>query len=102
MNGSVLSSEDLELGELVEYAKHAQYTSYITSYTSDGLKINGLLTKPTSKIPVDGWPAIVFIHGYIPPTLYKTTENYGLYVDVLAKAGFVVFILCHGSLEFRI
>lgn len=80
-----------ELGSLVDYTKNTQYTSYTTSYSSDGLKINGLLTRPTGDMPSGGWPAVVFLHGYIPPTLYKTTENYASYVDVLAKEGFVVF-----------
>jgi len=67
------------------------YTAYLTSYDSDGLKINGILTIPKGEKPARGWPAIVFIHGYIPPTLYKTNEQYYDYVDYLARSGFVVF-----------
>lgn len=66
------------------------YASYLTSYPSDNLKINALLTRPTGTQPKNGWPAIVFIHGYIPPTLYQTQENYVDYVDFLASNGFVV------------
>jgi dipeptidyl aminopeptidase/acylaminoacyl peptidase len=33
----------------------------------------------------------VFVHGYIPPTLYKTTVNYQSYIDFLARRGLVVF-----------
>lgn len=76
------------LGELVFYQKKTNYTSYLTSYTSDGLKINGLLTIPTTE---GEHPAIVFVHGYIAPTIYKTTERYSDYVDYLARNGFVVF-----------
>lgn len=79
------------LGQLQEIEKQAQFTSYLTSYTSDDLKINGLLTKPSGEMPAGGWPAIVFIHGYIPPTLYKTTQSYASYVSALAQEGFVVF-----------
>jgi len=79
------------LGELERRSQYQTYTSYLTSYTSDGLKINGLLTQPIGEPPVGGWPAIIFIHGYIPPTLYKTESNYVSYVDYLAKNGFVVF-----------
>lgn len=68
-----------------------EYTAYLTSYKSDGLKINGLLTEPQGQRPADGWPAIVFLHGYIPPTLYQTEKQYYDYVDYLARAGFVVF-----------
>jgi uncharacterized protein len=79
------------LGSLDQIDQNANYTSYLTSYTSDGLKINGLLTVPTGTAPVDGWPAIVFVHGYIPPDQYTTTSRYVDYVDYLARNGFVVF-----------
>ncbi|MDD5147789.1 MAG: alpha/beta fold hydrolase [Candidatus Daviesbacteria bacterium] len=67
------------------------YKQYIVSYKSDGLKIYGLLTVPTGVIPKSGWPVIIFNHGYIPPTQYKTTERYVAYVDGFAREGFVVF-----------
>ncbi len=78
-------------GERKLYQKKEGYDSYLTSYTSDNLKINGLLTIPSGKAPDTGWPAVVFVHGYIPPTLYKTTEKYLEYVDYLAKNGVIVF-----------
>ncbi len=79
------------LGNLEQYDKGSNYTSYLTSYTSDGLKINGLLAKPDGQMPDGGWPAIVFVHGYIPPAQYQTTQKYVDYVDFLAREGFVVF-----------
>lgn len=79
------------LGTREMLSENESYTSYFTSYDSDGLKINGLLTVPKGEEPEGGWPAIVFIHGYIPPTIYQTTENYVAYVDSLARSGFVVF-----------
>src|SRR5205823_605623 len=80
-----------KLGNLEKIAENETYSSYLTSYTSDNLKINGLLTKPLGENPKGGFPAIVFIHGYIPPTEYKTEEKYVDYVDFLARNGFVVF-----------
>lgn len=80
-----------ELGELQKNGENSSYTSYLTSYDSDRFQINGLLTQPNGEMPVGGWPAIVFIHGYIPPSEYKTLTNYNSYVDYLAKNGFVVF-----------
>lgn len=85
-----------------QVAQNARYTSYVATYQSDGLKIQGLLTRPTGEMPEGGWPAIVFVHGYIPPTLYKTREKYVEYVDTLARNGFVVFkidLRGHGSSE---
>lgn len=80
-----------KLGEMTPVQDYSQYTGYLTSYTSDGLKVNGLLTVPKGQTPKGGWPAIVFIHGYIPPAQYQTLERYVAYVDYLARNGFVVF-----------
>lgn len=80
-----------KLAGLEKISENSNYTSYLTSYISDGLQINGLLTQPKGEMPEGGWPAIIFIHGYIPPTLYKTTEKYVAYIDFLARNGFVVF-----------
>lgn len=90
------------LGQMREYAKNGNYTSYLTGYDSDGLNINGLLTEPAGEKPVRGWPAVVFIHGYIPPSTYRTTEKYYDYVDYLSRNGFVVFkidLRGHGDSE---
>lgn len=91
------------LGPLEEVSSNENYTSYVTSYTSDGLKINGLLTRPTGEKPEGGWPAIVFIHGYIPPNQYETLgQAYSAYVDYLARNGFAVFkidLRGHGDSE---
>ncbi len=69
----------------------ANYERYIASYQSEGHKIYGLLTLPLGEMPAGGHQAIVFVHGYIPPDIYRTTERYIAYVDSLARAGFVVF-----------
>lgn len=90
------------LSELEMFSQNQNYTSHLTSYDSDGLKVNGFLTIPLGKTPEGGWPAIVFVHGYIPPTLYKTTEKYQDYVTYLARNGFVVFkidLRGHGDSE---
>ena len=83
-------------------APAANYRRHIASYRSEGLKIYGLLTIPSGTRPKAGWPAIVFVHGYIPPAQYRTTERYGAYVDGLARAGYIVFkidLRGHGNSE---
>jgi len=78
------------------------YHRHLVSYTSDGNKIYGLLTIPIGDPPEGGYKAIVFNHGYIPPTVYETTERYQAYVDYLARNGFVVFKIDyrgHGNSE---
>lgn len=87
------------LGKLNQATEASAYTGYLTSYNSDGLRVNGYLTIPKEdpstssglRKPKNGWPAIVFVHGYIPPQNYRTLENYSEYVDYLAGKGFVVF-----------
>lgn len=79
------------LGEREFAAENTYYSTYLTSYTSEGLKVNGLITLPKGNAPVGGWPAIIFIHGYIPPRQYNPFEKYTDYVDYLARNGFVVF-----------
>lgn len=70
----------------------SNYDRFIASYKSDGLKIYALLTIPRSNIPpADGWPVIVFNHGFIPPAQYRTTERYVAYVDGFASNGYIVF-----------
>lgn len=91
-----------QLGPLEKSYETSGYTAYITSYQSDGLKIQALLTQPKGTMSEGGWPAIIFIHGYIPPTQYRTTQNYYDYVDYLARNGFVVFkidLRGHGTSE---
>jgi dipeptidyl aminopeptidase/acylaminoacyl peptidase len=72
-------------------APGTNYRRYIASYQSDGLKIFSLLTVPNGPKPATGWPVIIFNHGYIPPTVYRTTERYVAYVDAFARNGYIVF-----------
>ncbi len=90
------------LGGLAEVSRNGGYTAYLTSYDSDGFRVNGLLTIPDGAEPAGGWPALVFVHGYIPPTQYRTLQRYEDHVDYLARSGLVVFkidLRGHGSSE---
>ncbi|MCA9369449.1 MAG: alpha/beta fold hydrolase [Pseudomonadales bacterium] len=90
------------LGKLQQYQSTGTYTSYITKYDSDGLTINALLTIPKGEVPPNGFPAVVFIHGYIPPESYRTTERYDSHIDYLARSGIVVLkidLRGHGDSE---
>ncbi len=74
-----------------ELPQGSSYRQYITSYNSEGYKIYGLLTVPETQRPENGYPVIIFNHGYIPPSEYKTNERYLAYVDTFARNGYVVF-----------
>jgi uncharacterized protein len=69
----------------------SNYKRFVASYKSEGLKIFGLLTVPLAEKPEIGYPAIVFIHGFIPPNIYSTINSYPTYQATLARAGFVTF-----------
>lgn len=66
-------SEKIEIEE--ELADGGNYKRYIASFLSEGNKVYGLLTIPLEKEPTKGFPAIIFNHGYIPPSQYLTTEG---------------------------
>lgn len=90
------------LGDQIYSHSGSNYTAFLSSYDSDGLRINGLLTIPIGDKPAEGWPAVIFIHGYIPPSEYTTLGKYVDYVDYLARSGFVVFkidLRGHGNSE---
>ena len=67
------------------------YNRYYVSYLSEGLKIYALMTVPTGEKPATGWPVVIFNHGFIPPDVYRTTERYVAYVDLIARSGYIVF-----------
>ena len=69
----------------------ANYSRYLASYRSEGLKIYALLTVPFGEMPESGWPVVIFNHGFIPPDEYRTTERYVAYVDGFARHGYIVF-----------
>jgi uncharacterized protein len=68
----------------------SNYQRYIVSYKSEGLKQFALLTIPNGEAPQGGYPAIVFNHGYIPPSEYRTTERYVAYTDAFSRNGYVL------------
>ena len=68
----------------------SNYARYIASYRSEGLKIYALLTVPNKEKPPNGWPVIVFNHGYIPPQQYRTTERYIAYTDGFSRNGYIL------------
>lgn len=85
-----------------ELANGTNYKQFIVSYKSEGLKIFGLLTIPLAVRPENGFPTIIFIHGYIPPNQYSTTGNYPTYQARLARSGFITFkpdLRGHGNSE---
>lgn len=79
-----------QLSEPELASENTNYSTYLTSYPSENLKVNALLTVPKGTQPSGGWPAVIFIHGYIPPAQYNPFQQYADYVDYIARNGFVV------------
>lgn len=94
MSIEALRSGTYEGGEFAveqELPNGTNYQQWVVSYQSDGLKIYGLLTVPTTPQPEGGYPAIVFVHGHVPPKEYSTIKNYATYQPMLARNGFITF-----------
>jgi len=93
-----LSIESLRIGEYPgseltleqELPNGSNYKRQIVSYKSEGLKIYALLTVPLAEPPQGGYPVVVFNHGYIPPSEYRTTEKYTAYTDAFSRNGYVL------------
>lgn len=82
----------------------SNYQRYVVSYKSEGLKQYALLTVPNGEPPESGWPAVVFNHGYISPSVYRTTERYVAYTDAFSRNGYVLLkpdYRGHGNSEGR-
>lgn len=80
---------DIVIEERIEPGTN--YNRYIVSYQSDGNKIYALLTIPQGEVSKTGWPVIIFNHGYISPSEYRTTERYIAYTDGFSRNGYIVF-----------
>lgn len=93
-----------------ELSPGSNYARYVVSYKSEGLTQYAMLTVPngcqnsTLQESRTLCPAIVFNHGYISPSVYRTTERYVAYVDGFARSGYVVLkpdYRGHGNSEGR-
>ncbi|MGI5827510.1 MAG: alpha/beta hydrolase family protein [Patescibacteria group bacterium] len=90
----VLRARDYPASEMIieeTLEPGTNYNRYVASYQSDGFKVYGLLTIPTAPKPENGFPTIIFLHGYIAPSRYVTTQDYVASQDGLARNGFITF-----------
>jgi dipeptidyl aminopeptidase/acylaminoacyl peptidase len=88
MRGQTYPGSEISLEETL--LPGANYDRYLASYQSEGNKIYALLTVPRGERPPEGWPVIIFNHGFIPPDVYRTGEHYEAHVDSLARHGYIV------------
>lgn len=98
-NGNALTITTLRNGNypgsdiIIEETLQAgsNYQRYLASYESEDNKIYALLTVPNGEKPKNGWPVVIFNHGYIPPKEYQTMERYLAYTDAFSRNGYIVF-----------
>lgn len=62
------------------------FTRYLFAYSSDGLRITGMLNRPHGDGP---FPVVILNHGYYPLDVYQTGNGTKLAADYLANRGFM-------------
>ena len=62
------------------------YTSYLISYSSDGLKIYGRMNVPTGSDP---FPIIILDHGYFNASSFTSGDGTQTIADILARNGYL-------------
>ncbi|MEQ1849310.1 MAG: alpha/beta fold hydrolase [Candidatus Peribacteraceae bacterium] len=80
LEGTNLTLESVE-------SENAVYTRYAINYTSNGLKITGVLLIPKGEGP---FPLVILNHGYIDPVVYTRGRGLRREQDYLAREGFAV------------
>lgn len=90
-------SDDSEYKRRFSQDGTPSYSSYMASYSSDGNRIYSRIDIPASPPPVDGYPVMIFIHGWVglkdAPEFdfgYKADSLYSRYIDAFVDAGYLV------------
>jgi uncharacterized protein len=84
----------LSLGKEIKGRKKG-FRSFLVSYSSDGLKEFARINIPEGAVPDQGFPVVVFAHGFSPNPLdpeYFQRPYYENWTDVYAEAGFLVIM----------
>jgi hypothetical protein len=102
--GSTLTIKD-QLGDDSGSSDYSQYygppyyNTYMASYESDRLHVYSRVDIPPTDMPEDGYPVIVFAHGWVgasgAPTYtfnYGPGSYYGDMLDAYVKAGYVLLM----------
>lgn len=79
---------DFTVGEVLE--RNGAYIRYFITYSSNGLKISGIMNVPAGTPPTGGFPVLFLNHGYIDPAIYTNGRGLKREQDYLARQGYVV------------
>ncbi|HBJ72398.1 MAG TPA: peptidase S9 [Actinobacteria bacterium] len=69
-----------------DLGSNSAYTRHAIAYSSNGLKITGVMNRPRGKGP---FPVVVLAHGHIEPSAYVTGQGFRREQDWLARHGYV-------------
>jgi dienelactone hydrolase len=69
-----------------KFGESPQYTTYLVFYTSEGLRIGGMMNVPKGR---GSFPVIILCHGYIHPDKYATGNDTWREADYLARRGYL-------------
>ena len=79
-----------------------EFSAYLVSYLSDGLKVHAMVAVPNSVAPESGYPVVIANHGYVPdPRKYGVTADgfnsrpgdyYRSVPELFASRGFLVVL----------
>ena len=75
--------------------KEDSFRSFLVSYPSDKLNLFARINVPSGEMPEQGFPVIVFAHGYSPDPLdpeYFQRPYYETWINAYAKAGYLVIM----------
>lgn len=78
---------DITIEQTINYSN---FTSYLISYPSDGLKVYALMNVPNRPKPQNGFPVLILNHGYINPANYDTFNSYKGITDYFSSNGYLV------------
>lgn len=87
---AALSSREYDGGTIKServLAQNTNFTRYLISWDSDGLRQYGFANIPTGK---QKRAVVLVLHGYVNPANYRVTTYTTRYADALAQAGYVV------------
>ena len=97
---AIATLRERSYGSLLQVEKEIQarpHRTAIASYDSDGLRLYVRVDLPSSDAPIRGYPAVVFVHGWMgidaAPSMNFYIDDDSIYdrmIDAYVDAGFVV------------
>ena len=83
----VFEGGEIKLDRVLEESD--SYVSRLFFYEVEEKKVSGQINVPKTKIPVNGFPVVIMIRGYVDREIYKTGIGTSRVAEVLARNGFI-------------